>query len=248
MMRETLYEYKDAAGAVIGVITRIDDDDGKKTFRASPGFPNPRPLYNLDLLAARTSEPVLVVEGEKTAEAAAKLFPNYVVVTSPFGAKSADKADWSPLASRDVVVWPDNDPAGGKYCAAVCWRVRHARIVTPKGFPDRWDLADVVPPGADIEKALSEAKPLIIGAKDKVVQFPDKKNGAAAMLKATAEAVGKPVDDSIVSPPGEPMPNVRRFLAAKYAHPERRLLVQQGGQFYCWDGTCWPAVRNTPKP
>ena len=44
-------------------------------------FPTPRPLYNLSELALRPDSPVLIVEGEKTADAA-KLFPDYVVVTS----------------------------------------------------------------------------------------------------------------------------------------------------------------------
>ena len=59
--------------------------------------------------------------------------------------------------------------------------------------------------------------------------------------EAKEKAKEAPPDD-IVSPPGHPMPNVRRFLAAEYAHPEHCLLLQQGGQFYRWDGTCWPAL------
>ena len=48
--------------------------------------------------------------------------------------------------------------------------------------------------------------------------------------------------DNLVRPPGEPMPNARAFLASKYGHADRLLLIQQGGQFYHWDGTCWPAI------
>jgi putative DNA primase/helicase len=50
--------------------------------------------------------------------------------------------------------------------------------------------------------------------------------------------------DLEVLPPGEPMPNVRRFLADQLHHPEHVLLVHQGGQFYQWDGTCWPAIED----
>ena len=50
--------------------------------------------------------------------------------------------------------------------------------------------------------------------------------------------------DLEVSPPGEPMPNARRFLAAHFHHAEHVRLVQQGGQFYAWDGTCWPTVED----
>ena len=50
--------------------------------------------------------------------------------------------------------------------------------------------------------------------------------------------------DLEVSPPGQPMPNVRRFLAAKYHHADHQLLVHQGGQFYAYDGTCWPSIED----
>ena len=51
-------------------------------------------------------------------------------------------------------------------------------------------------------------------------------------------------DGTLVFPPGEPMPNVRMFLNDKYSHDDRCLLIQQGGQFYRWDGTCWPSVED----
>jgi hypothetical protein len=45
----------------------------------------PRPLYGLDRLAARPAAPVLVVEGEKAADAAAESLPGFVVMTWPGG-------------------------------------------------------------------------------------------------------------------------------------------------------------------
>ena len=43
------YTYNDAGGNYLGSITRNINDAGKKTFRASTGFPDPRPLYGLEL-------------------------------------------------------------------------------------------------------------------------------------------------------------------------------------------------------
>ena len=147
-MTRTEYNYKDAAGVVIGVITRIDNKDGTKTFRASAGFPTPRRLYNLHLLAEYPDDPVLVVEGEKAADAAAELLPDLVVVTSPFGAKAATKADWSALDGRAVVIWPDNDAAGAGYAKDVLRLVPQARLVkVPDTLPEGWDLADELPAG-----------------------------------------------------------------------------------------------------
>jgi putative DNA primase/helicase len=52
--------------------------------------PAPRPLY----WARRAADaPVLIVEGEKTADAAARLFPSAAVATWPSGCKAIDKAD-----------------------------------------------------------------------------------------------------------------------------------------------------------
>lgn len=74
--------------------------------------PAPRLVYGLDLLAARPQAPVIVCEGEKAAEAARGLFPEYVVGSWPGGANAVDKVDWSPLAGRDVTLWPDLDDPG----------------------------------------------------------------------------------------------------------------------------------------
>ena len=69
--------------------------NGRAEWRCK-GFAEPRPLYGLDRLAARPDAPVLVVEGEKAADAAGKRFKDHVVITSPGGSKAARKADWSP--------------------------------------------------------------------------------------------------------------------------------------------------------
>ncbi len=81
--------------------------------------PSPRPLYGLDTLAANPGAPVVICEGEKSADAATKVFPKSVCVTSPGGSEAADKADWSPLAGRKVVIWPDADEPGAKYAKQV---------------------------------------------------------------------------------------------------------------------------------
>jgi Domain of unknown function (DUF6371) len=134
--------YKDGGCNTIGAVARYDclaQANGERQKQVRPfvirgeeivcrGFREPRPLYGLDLLAQRSDAPVLVVEGEKTADAAAKLFPDYVVVTSPHGAKAAHKAEWTPLAGRAVTIWPDNDLDGAgvrDYRSSACGWGRH---------------------------------------------------------------------------------------------------------------------------
>jgi len=46
----------------------------------------------------------------------------------------------------------------------------------------------------------------------------------------------------VVDPPGDPMPNARRFVAENYQHEEHDRLVHHGGSFKHWDGTSWPEV------
>lgn len=117
--------------------------------------PTPRPLYGLDRLAARPDAPVLVVEGEKTADAAAEVFPNHVVVTTACGSKAAATSDFTPLAGRDVTLWPDNDDPGLAYAkdvrkAALAVGAASFRVVdVPADWPKSWDLADTPPDGVE---------------------------------------------------------------------------------------------------
>lgn len=110
-------------------------------------WPAPRPLYNLNLLAQRPDAKVLLVEGEKAADAAASLFPHAVVTSWPNGSKAIDVIDWTPLSNRDVILWPDNDMPGRQAMAALAKRLMplasSIRIIAPPSdAPDGWDLAD----------------------------------------------------------------------------------------------------------
>jgi putative DNA primase/helicase len=138
-------------------VVRTDKPDGDKEIRPLwwdgtewkwKAPPAPRPLYGKQQLATRPDAPVLIVEGEKTADAAAKLYPSAVVVTWPSGCKAAGKADWSPIAGRKCVLWPDADDVGREAMAKLAPRLLHAgaaqvRLVRPPAdAPEGWDLAD----------------------------------------------------------------------------------------------------------
>ncbi len=169
------WPYRYATGELAGYAARWDRSDGVKEFRPlvlederlqSKGIPSPRPLYNLLELGERPEAPVLVVEGEKTSDAAGKLFSSHVATTSMSGAKAPHLSDWTPLKSREVVVWPDNDPDGQRYALEVATLVLKAGALTARivqlanGMPPRWDLADPVPGGVDLEKLLADAEPV----------------------------------------------------------------------------------------
>lgn len=121
---QSVWRYLDAEGRLLGLVCRFVKSDGSKEVQPLSfcrhvetgacewrwlAFAEPRPLYGLDRLAARPDAPVLVVEGEKCADAAHEHLPHCVVVSWPGGGKAVAKVDWSPLAGRDVMTWADAD-------------------------------------------------------------------------------------------------------------------------------------------
>ena len=198
--------YRNIDGSVQGYILRFDLGQGKKDIRPLTlwkdptgrliwklrGFPQPHLLYQLDRLVTSSEAPVLVVEGEKSADAAQLLFPGFVVTTAMHGAKSVEKADLTPLFGRNLLIWPDNDEAGQKYAADIAEIVLTAAPSTPikilqlqdflfeavtdtegkpavapgKERPKGWDAADALEEGwtADHVKLLPDTllKPISI--------------------------------------------------------------------------------------
>lgn len=121
--------YRDESGNPILIVLRFDPPnqrkqilpltywpDGKWKYQ---GLPAPRPLYHLDQLAARPDAPIVLCEGEKAADAAAKLLPDFVATTTLNGAGSPHKTDFKPLVGRSIHIWPDADEPGRKYAKEI---------------------------------------------------------------------------------------------------------------------------------
>lgn len=149
------WTYFDGNGEVLGYVARYEPAGQRKqivpwTFdgeRWGMGqWPSPRPLYGLQELHARHDAAVLIVEGEKAADAAAEFCKPYVVMTWPAGAMATDKADWTPLRGRKVLLWPDADEPGVKAMQRVAQIIgplaSEVKIVNVDGQPDGWDAAD----------------------------------------------------------------------------------------------------------
>lgn len=105
---------KDEAGVtrkIFAPLTWCEGESGTYQWRWQ-GLPEPRPLLHLDQLAQRPNAPVVISEGEKSADAAAQLLPGYVATCWLNGTNSWRKADFGPLIGRDVLLWPDNDEPG----------------------------------------------------------------------------------------------------------------------------------------
>lgn len=115
------WSYHDPDGKVIGVVCRFDTPEGKQVWPMTfctdgkreewrwKGFKVPRPLYNLHLLKKYPDFPVVIGEGEKTADAIHDLILDHVAVTWIGGVNNVKNTDWTPLFGRDIVLWPDND-------------------------------------------------------------------------------------------------------------------------------------------
>ena len=171
--------YRDAQKRPLFCVVRFDLPGGGKEvlpltygmLRGTCGWqfkapPSPRPPYNLHRLAEHPNAPVLVVEGEKAAEAATALFPDLVVTTWQGGSQAPARTDWNPLRGRSVIIWPDNDAPGRKAADLLVPLLREAgaasvRVVAvPSDWPDGWDVADPPPVGAApnaLERLLVEA-------------------------------------------------------------------------------------------
>ncbi|MEO5329962.1 MAG: DUF6371 domain-containing protein [Magnetococcus sp. THC-1_WYH] len=116
----------------------------------------PTPIYGAELLPGN-SDPVLIVEGEKTADAGRLLVDGYVVIAWSGAKGGIHKTDWTPLAGRDVVLLPDCDQPGVDTMSAL-----HDEIVgiagsvrvlpAPDGKPTGWDLADGLDDGTTIDE------------------------------------------------------------------------------------------------
>jgi len=183
-----VWRYHDASGALLFATARFDIAGRKEILPYSCGadgwrwkmLPAPRPLYGLDRLAARPDAPILLVEGEKAADAAQRLFPTYAAMTWPGGSKATAKVDWSALRGRSVTLWPDNDAPGRAAAEAILAHLREAgvsgitTVAVPMEWPEGWDLADPAPAGvtlSDFAAMLTTAAPQQDGAGDRAAEL-----------------------------------------------------------------------------
>lgn len=122
---EVVYQYTHPnTGKVEMLVLRMLKPDGDKEFRQAKPVPGgfvqqapakPWPLYNRARI--QTADTVVVVEGEKCVHA----LHDYGVIatTSPAGAGKAEYANWTPIAGKNVVLWPDADEPGRSHMQQV---------------------------------------------------------------------------------------------------------------------------------
>lgn len=179
------WTYRNVNGDVLGYVCRFDvaREDGKGTKKeviprhlTTGGWqwtsaPKPRPIYGLPELVAKPEALVLIVEGEKAADAARELVPSMAVISWPGGGKAVEHVEWGALEGRKCLVWPDFDHLGNpkpnqrpdeiapgcKTALSVADLAIDAgatavRIVAVSDAADGWDAADALAEGWTVEQ------------------------------------------------------------------------------------------------
>ena len=161
-----VYTYRDPDGKEAYCKIREKFTDGHKKFgflyTRSDGtvvYKKPKPcnnLYNLDrLTAAKKTETLYIVEGEKCADAMTNA--GFLATSTNTGAESPNLSETDRKAvekfARKVII-PDNDDPGAVYGKA--WEARGARVLPlPEIWPEcpvKGDVADYLEAGGDPEK------------------------------------------------------------------------------------------------
>jgi putative DNA primase/helicase len=153
------WDYQDASGKLIAVVYRYDPEPGKKEFRPwdvkrrKMAPPDPRPLFNQPGISY--AERIVLVEGEKCAQSLIEL--GVCATTAMHGANApVDKTDWTPLAGKHVLIWPDRDKPGWDYADRASQAILLAGAIScailqpPEDKPDGWDVADARVEGFDV--------------------------------------------------------------------------------------------------
>lgn len=219
------WDYLAADGAYLWTIKRLEDAVGEKSIRPfnkhtgkCEAHPKPRPLYNLPGIG--TSALVIIVEGEKCAQAL--IDEGHCATTAMMGAMApAHLTDWSPFQGKDVLIWPDHDEPGKKYamnCAEAALEAGAsscAVLLVPEEQPKGWDAADALAGSTfDVEGFL--------------------KNGERqwVLLPNTLELMAAFEDGDATSEDG-----IARVLTERYAGKWK--YCAPWGRWYCWDDKRW---------
>lgn len=174
-----IYRYRDESGRLLFATCRFVVRGGKEVLPRTfvdrkwvwrAPLP-PRPLYGLDRLAKHPGKPVILVEGEKVADAAYELFQDHPVLSWLGGSRSVRTANWKALKGRSVLIWPDNDEPGKEAAEQVeailrdgiCNEVRV--IPPPPKKPETWDLADAKAEGWTRKKTIDYIRTALLAKK-----------------------------------------------------------------------------------
>ena len=175
----TDYQYLDRDGVLFEIVYRADKEGETKVCRnfAPDGSymgkvkKRSRPLYGLLKLRGdgpyKDPEGIIIVEGEKCADAAQKFFDDYIVLTYSGGAGSIEYTDWKPLQGQEVLILPDNDVIGLNTARLVSDRLEKLRcsiMIYSRHGTDKSDIADWIEECKTAEEKIDLRQTILDGA------------------------------------------------------------------------------------
>lgn len=210
-----VFPYTAHNGELLGYVLRVEFDDGKKvtpTIRyvtlpdgsrtwATFPFDAPRNLYGLERIG--DAKQVVIVEGEKAADAAQRMLP-IPVLTWPGGTQGVKHADWSALEGISVVIWPDADEPGLAAAEEIAGLLTGTvKIARPEDDrPKGWDAADAEAQGWTREYAIKWLRKQTAPAAsqkaeeppphEEAPEGPDHNEPPPALPAATAHTLDRP--------------------------------------------------------
>lgn len=122
--------------------------DGTRWTHGEPKQNGGKVIYGLPDVSAFPEALVVLTEGEQKADALTRLGDGRLIGVTSGGATSAGGADWSPLAGRRALVWPDNDAPGQRYADETIEKLLALGCVVDRldvaalGLPESGDVID----------------------------------------------------------------------------------------------------------
>jgi putative DNA primase/helicase len=227
------WEYHDGEGKLVAIVYRYDPPGQKKEFRpwdvkrkkAAP--PEPRPLYNQPGMLR--SDRVVLVEGEKCAKTL--IDAGICATTAMHGANApVDKTDWSPLAEKAVIIWPDKDKPGWAYAENAAQAILRAGALScvilypPEGKPDGWDCADAVGEAMDVRSLITSSPAMTVHMPD--LGTDKSGNKTSKQVGSSGEPAVWGSDDALA-------------LAFTQHYKDDWSYVAAWGKWLMWDGQKW---------
>jgi len=180
--------FTDSEGNPWLVTYRYSTTDGKAFFtfdykaekwieKAGHQLPERRPLYRLAEITRMGTGSIVLVEGEKCADALVSL--GIQATTTLGGAGQVKQADFRPLKGWRVLIWRDADEPGKRYADTAAAMLREAgtaevlSVPIPDSVPDAWDVADAVRDGWTLEEIRAQLDAAELESVDNVtLRFP----------------------------------------------------------------------------
>jgi len=220
-----VFPYRTKEGRLIGYVLRVDLPDRKITpcilwcentqtgetgWCHRPMAQSGRRPYGVERLALKPSAQVMIFEGEKKVDAAVRLLPGIVPLAWVGGTQNVGKTDWSHVAGREVIIWPDNDEPGEKCALELAGLVSAAGARTVKVIerpgedkPKGWDIADAEEEGWSTKECVAWARP-----RARLWPFADETAEAAPAEPEAATDEPREDDARFSAPPAEPETHV----------------------------------------